>query len=97
MPTWAIWLTVLGSILTLLLITWLTAFGLVMLMGGVREDRSAWGILFLFLALNIIGLIIGIVIMQLKYNELLKDLGIKKDRRILWDYEQRKKVKNKVT
>lgn len=96
MPTWAIWLTVLGSIFTLIFITWLTAYGLVLLMGGVREDRTAWGILILFIALNIIGLIIGIIIMQKKYNELLTDLGIKKGRKILYDYEQRKKVKDKL-
>ncbi|WP_338988276.1 hypothetical protein [Spiroplasma endosymbiont of Dasysyrphus albostriatus] len=33
--------------------------------------------------------------MQKKYNELLTDLGIKKGRKILYDYEQRKKVKEK--
>ncbi len=93
MPTWAIWLTILGSILFLGFIALFTLIGIGMLT-CVREDRSAWGILVLFLTLNIIGLIIGIIIMQKKYNELLKELGITRNNKILWDYEQRKKVKN---
>ncbi|WP_425381287.1 hypothetical protein [Spiroplasma endosymbiont of Polydrusus pterygomalis] len=93
MPTWAIWLTILGSILLLGFIALFTVIGIGMLT-CVREDRSAWGILVLFLTLNIVGLIIGIIIMQKKYNELLKELGITRNNKILWDYEQRKKVKN---
>lgn len=94
MPTWAILLTVFGSISSLLLISFLTMWGIIMLC-CVREDRSAWGILLLFISLNIIGLIIGIIIMQKKYNELLIELGVKKNRKMLYDYDQRKKVKEK--
>lgn len=94
MPTWAIILIILGFILLLGFIALFTMIGVAMLT-CTREDRSAWGILVLFITLNIFGLIIGIIIMQKKYNGLLEELGIKKGKLILYDYEKRKELKQK--
>lgn len=92
MPNWAIILIILCSILLLGFIALFTMIGIGMLT-CTREDRSAWGILVLFLTLNIFGLIIGIIIIQKKYNGLLEELEIKKGKLILYDYEKRKEVK----